>query len=228
MQSINQLTAKITNNLSNQMSKSTATNSWQSMTHFTARQANPQAVKVLAEMFTIWKSQYKTKMKEGAWDLLTAQIWAVALADMNMTQDEYYVSYRKSLSLEWLPTTPYDFLMLAREEIIKQYPDSFTAFKFACENEGMTADIKKPYSHVVIYETVKRIGSFTLKQADDRFFSNWDKVYQAVIKEHEQGADFTIPQSNRVEHKHFAADDNVAQNHLQNIKAMLAGKAGAA
>ena len=167
-------------------------------------------------------------MKESEWGLDTVKIWTLALTEMNITPDEFAMAHKKSLSLEWLPTTPYDFLMLAREEIIKKYPDSFTAFKFACENEGMTADIKKPYSHVVIYETVKRIGSFTLKQADDRFFSNWDKVYQAVIKEHEQGADFTIPQSNRVEHKHFAADDNVDHDHLAKIKAMLAGKAGAA
>ncbi len=182
----------------------------------------------IAAMFTTWKPLFKTKMKESEWGLDTVKIWTLALTEMNITPDEFAMAYKKSLSLEWPPTTPYDFLMLAREEIIKQYPDSFTAFKFACENEGMTADIKKPYSHVVIYETVKRIGSFTLKQADDRFFSNWDKVYQAAIKEHEQGADFTVPQSNRVEYKHFAADDNVANDHLAKIKAMLAGKAGAA
>lgn len=57
------------------------------------------------------------------------------------------------------------------------------------------------------------------------FLATWDRTYQAVIKEHEQGADFTIPQSNRVEHKHFAADDKVAHDHLAKIKAMLARKA---
>ena len=182
----------------------------------------------IASMFIGWKRLFGSKMNDDDWQQDTLQVWFIALNDLGMNQDEFNLAKRKSLGLQWACTAPADFLALARQEAKSKYPDSFTAFKFACENEGMTADIKKPYSHVVIYETVKRIGSFTLKQADDRFFSNWDKVYQAVIKEHEQGADFTIPQSNRVEHKHFAVDGNVFNDHLAKIKAMLAGKAGAA
>lgn len=216
MQSINQLTAQITNNLSNQMPKSTETNSWQSMTHFTAQQANPQAVKVLAEMFTIWKSQYKTKMKEGAWDLLTAQIWAVALADMNMTQDEYYVSYRKSLSLEWLPTTPYDFLMLAREEIIKQYPESRVAYMEA---------VHRRYPHEVIYETAQRIGTWELStKSEKETWAMWKDIYPKVCQEHASGIDFTLPVEKRLEQvqpKPASADK--VDEYLASIKKTLGG-----
>ena len=216
MQSINQLTAQITNNLSNQMPKSTETNSWQSMTHFTAQQANPQAVKVLAEMFTIWKSQYKTKMKEGAWDLLTAQIWAVALADMNMTQDEYYVSYRKSLSLEWLPTTPYDFLMLAREEIIKQYPESRVAYMEA---------VHRRYPHEVIYETAQRIGTWELStKSEKETWAMWKEIYPKVCQEHASGIDFTLPVEKRLEQvQPKPATAEQADEYLDRIKKMLGG-----
>ncbi len=181
----------------------------------------------ISSLFLGWKKLFAKKMNDDDWKADPVTVWYIALNDLGMNQDEFTLAKRKSLGLQWACTAPADFLALARQDAKSKYPDSFTAFKFACENEGMTADIKKPYSHVVIYETVKRIGSFTLKQADDRFFSNWDKAYQAVIKEHEQGADFTIPQSNRVEHKHFAADDKIANDHLAKIKSMLAGKGAA-
>lgn len=181
----------------------------------------------IASMFVGWKRLFGKKMRDNDWQDDTVTVWYIALNDLGMSQDEFALAKRKSLGLQWACTAPADFLALARQDAKSKYPDSFTAFKFACENEGMTADIKKPYSHVVIYETVKRIGSFTLKQADDRFFSNWDKAYQAVIKEHEQGADFTIPESHRIEQKHIPADEKVADDHLAKIKAMLAGKGAA-
>lgn len=94
-------------------------------------------------------------------------------------------------------------------------------------NIWITSDLHFGHDNIIEYCnrpcTKENHTNFILKQADDRFFSNWDKAYQTVIKEHEQGADFTIPQSNRVEHKHFAVDDNVAHDHLAKIKAMLAG-----
>lgn len=221
MQTINQALATMQPVIKNQTMNNTEINSWQSMTHFTAQQANPQLVKVLAEMFTIWKTQYKTKMKEGAWDLLTAQIWAVALQDLGMTQEEYYTSYRKSLSLEWLPTTAYDFVALARKPIEQNYPDSHTAFVFACQNEAKTSDIKQAYDHVVIHETVKRLGSFALKNADDKYFNTWDKRYQTVCQEHANGADFTIPVSNQIEQKRIVADDEFVNQKIKEIKEML-------
>ena len=177
----------------------------------------------IASLFKGWKRLFVKKMNDDDWQSDTVTVWYIALNDLGMTQSEFEISKRKSLGMQWACTAPADFLALARQGVKSKYPDSYTAFKFACENEGKTADIKKPYDHAVIYETVKRIGSFSLKQADDKFFSTWDRTYQAVIAEYEQGADFTIPQSNRVEHKHFAADDNVAKDHLAKIKAMLAG-----
>ena len=174
-------------------------------------------------MFIGWKRLFGSKMNDDDWQQDTLQVWFIALNDLGMNQDEFNLAKRKSLGLQWACTAPADFLALARQEAKSKYPDSFTAFKFACENKGRTADIKKPYSHVVVYETVKRLGSHALKHADSKYFGIWDKTYTQVIIEFEQGANFTIPESNRIEQKHIPADDNVAQNHLQNIKAMLAG-----
>ena len=155
-------------------------------------------------------------MKEGAWDLLTAQIWAVALADMNMTQDEYYVSYRKSLSLEWLPTTPYDFLMLAREEIIKQYPESRVAYMEA---------VHRRYPHEVIYETTQRIGTWELStKSEKETWAMWKEIYPKVCQEHASGIDFTLPVEKRLEQvQPKPATAEQADEYLDKIKKMLGG-----
>ena len=154
-------------------------------------------------------------------DLRTAELWTVGLKKLNVTLTEFLKAKEESICMKWPPTCVEDFVALVRSNT-SAYPDSFTAFKFACENEGRTADIKKPYSHVVVYETVKRLGSHALKHTDSKYFGIWDKTYTQVIIEFEQGANFTIPESNRIEQKHIPADDKVANDHLAKIKAMLA------
>lgn len=181
----------------------------------------------ISSLFLGWKKLFAKKMNDDDWKADTVTVWYIALNDLGMSQDEFTLAKRKSLGLQWACTAPADFLALARQDAKSKYPDSAAMFKMVCEQSGMDSKLRKPYPHGVVYETARRIGSHDLQKADDKFFGTWDRVYQAVIKEHEQGADFTIPQSNRVEHKHFAADDNVAHDHLAKIKAMLAGKGGA-
>lgn len=177
----------------------------------------------ISSLFLGWKKLFAKKMNDDDWKADTVTVWYIALNDLGMSQDEFTLAKRKSLGLQWACTAPADFLALARQDAKSKYPDSAAMFKMVCEQSGMDSKLRKPYPHCVVYETARRIGSHDLQKADDKFFGTWDRVYQAVIKEHEQGADFTIPQSNRVEHKHFAADDNVAKDHLAKIKAMLAG-----
>ena len=224
MQTINQLTAQITNNQLATLTNSEPKQMQSTETVDMQSEQFNQSLQMVICLFEDWKRMYGAKLKDRQnLDLRTAELWTVVLKKQKVTLKEFTKAHEESICLEWPPTSADDFIKLARTLIASNYPDSYTAFTFACQNEGKTADIKAAYEHVVIYETVRRIGSYALKNADDKYFSTWDKVYQAVIAEHEQGADFTIPQSNRVEHKHFAADDNVAKDHLAKIKAMLAG-----
>ena len=177
----------------------------------------------IASMFVGWKRLFGKKMRDNDWQDDTVQVWYIALNDLGMSQDAFSLAKRKSLGLQWPCTAPADFMALVSDGSASKYPDSETVFRFACENEGRTADNKKPYSHVVVYETVKRLGSHALKHADSKYFGIWDKTYTQVIIEFEQGANFTIPESNRIEQKHIPADEKVADDHLAKIKAMLAG-----
>ena len=223
MQTISQLTAKITNNQLATLTGYEQKQPINTATVDTTSEQFNQSLQMVIDLFEDWTRMFGSKLQgRQNLDLRTAELWTVGLKKLNVTLTEFLKAKEESICMKWPPTCVEDFVALVRSNT-SAYPDSFTAFKFACENEGRTADIKKPYDHAVIYETVKRIGSFSLKQADDKFFDTWDKTYQSVIKEHEQGADFTIPQSNRVEHKHFAADDKTASGHLAKIKAMLAG-----
>lgn len=174
----------------------------------------------IAAMFTTWKPLFKTKMKESEWGLDTVKIWTLALTEMNITPDEFAMAHKKSLSLEWQPTTPADFIKLARFGGVDEFPDMQKAY-FDGAN--------KKYDHEVVYEACRRVGFLNMHEGFEReTYPKWREIYPQVCEEYRQGARFTVPETNQLGYKHTVADDNVAQNHLQNIKAMLAGKAGAA
>ena len=167
---------------------------------------------------------YGAKLKDRKnLDLRTAELWTVVLKKQNVTLKEFTKAHEESICLEWPPTSADDFIKLVRKPIVSNYPDSHAAFTFACQNEGKTAYIKAAYEHVVIYKTVRRIGSYALKNADDKYFSNWDKAYQAVCQEHTHGADFTIPKTHRLEAVKQVASDEVVSDVFAKAKAMLAG-----
>ena len=223
MQSINQLTAQITNNQLATLTSYEQKQPINTATVDTTSEQFNQSLQMVIDLFEDWTRMFGSKLQgRQNLDLRTAELWTVGLKKLNVTLTEFLKAKEESICMKWPPTCVEDFVALVRSNT-SAYPDSFTAFKFACENEGRTADIKKPYSHVVVYETVKRLGSHALKHADSKYFGIWDKTYTQVIIEFEQGANFTIPESNRIEQKHIPADHNVAKDHLAKIKAMLAG-----
>ena len=213
MQSINQLLPQHNNN---QAMKPTATISWQNLNESLQNTAiNAHLMTAIAAMFTTWKPLFKTKMKESEWGLDTVKIWTLALTEMNITPDEFAMAHKKSLSLEWQPTTPADFIKLARFGSVDDLPEMQKAY-FDGAN--------KKYEHEVVYEACRRVGFLNMHEGFEReTYPKWREIYPQVCEEYRQGARFTVPETNQLGYKHTVADDNVAQNHLQNIKAMLAG-----
>lgn len=133
-------------------------------------------------------------MRDEDWMPDTAEIWAIALTDLRITGKELAVAQRKSMSLEWPPTAPADFLALGRTETASNYPDSRQAYLAAANGD---------YKHEVALETAKRVGSWELKtQPESVSYKSWQKHYVEVCEEHSQGADFKVPQTHRVEHSH--------------------------
>lgn len=133
-------------------------------------------------------------MRDEDWMPDTAEIWAIALTDLRITGKELAVAQRKSMSLEWPPTAPADFLALGRTEIASNYPDMKQAYLAAANGD---------YKHEVALETAKRVGSWELKtQPESVSYKSWQKHYVEVCEEHSQGADFKVPETHRVEHSH--------------------------
>jgi len=133
-------------------------------------------------------------MRDEDWMPDTAEIWAIALTDLRITGKELAVAQRKSMSLEWPPTAPADFLALGRTETASNYPDMKQAYLAAANGD---------YKHEVALETAKRVGSWELKtQPESVSYKSWQKHYPEVCEEHSNGADFKVPETHRVEHSH--------------------------
>lgn len=133
-------------------------------------------------------------MKDEDWMLDTVEVWAIALTDLKITRTELFTAQRKSMSLEWPPTAPADFLALGRTETASNYPDMKQAYLAAANGD---------YKHEVALETAKRVGSWELKtQPESISYKSWQKHYPEVCEEHSQGADFKVPETHRVEHSH--------------------------
>lgn len=133
----------------------------------------------------------------------TAEIWAIALTDLRITGKELALAQRKSMSLEWPPTAPADFLALGRTDTASEYPSAQAAFDNACCQCGLIEDryIKRQWLHAVVLETANRIGWGKLKNANNYFLKTFTSVYEQVVTEHQNGATFVIPQSHQVEYE---------------------------
>ncbi len=124
----------------------------------------------------------------------TVEVWAIALTDLRITGKELAVAQRKSMSLEWPPTAPADFLALGRTETASEYPDMRAEYLAAAQGQ---------YKYEVTLETAKRVGTWELKtQPESISYKSWQKHYPKVCEEHSQGADFSVPVSHQVQYSH--------------------------
>lgn len=145
-------------------------------------------------------------MKDEDWLADTVSIWFVALNDLEVTEAEFAQAKRKSLSLEWPPTAPFDFLKLSRQGVkSSEYPDTRKAYEHAVDYSGRLFDDRNDWKHVVIYETARRIGFTKLATSSERFtWVLWRDVYSKVCDEHKEGAEFVLPldKSKQLAHSH--------------------------
>ena len=132
----------------------------------------------------------------------TVEVWAIALTDLKITRTELFTAQRKSMSLEWPPTAPADFLALGRIETASEYPAAQSAFMTACQNCGMRGDVKRDWKHEVVYETANRIGWGKLASATDYYFKTFQEIYEQVVSEHKSGDRFVIPEERQLAYEH--------------------------
>lgn len=97
-----------------------------------------------------------------------------------MTNDEFEIAFINSLKEHWSPTSPADFLALARKPTADNYPDSDSAYIEAANGN---------YLHAVCHETAMRIGIFELRTQDSYITSKqWQRIYKDVCIEHSKNA----------------------------------------
>ena len=141
-------------------------------------------------------------MKAEDWSIETIELWAIALTDLQITKSEFETARRKSLSLEWMPTAPADFLKLSRTDKTSNYPDMKAAYLQAANGE---------YKHEVILETAKRVGTWELKtQPESVSYKSWQQHYPIVCEEHSKRKSFKVPESHQVEYEHTPVQPNTA------------------
>src|SRR5690606_5696667 len=169
------------------------------------RQPTQQLQDAIEVTFTTWKRLFRTKMRDEDWMPDTAEIWAIALTDLRITGKELAVAQRKSMSLEWPPTAPADFLALGRTGSSNGYPDTRKAYEHAVDYSGRLFDDRDDWKHVVIYETARRIGFTKLATSSELYtWSLWRDNYAKVCDEHKAGAEFNLPldKSKQLAHSH--------------------------
>lgn len=135
----------------------------------------------------------------------TVEVWAIALTDLQITKKELVTAQRKSMSLEWPPTAPADFLALGRTGVGGGYPEIRKAYEHAVDYSGRLFDDRDDWKHVVIYETARRIGFTKLATSSELFtWSLWRDTYAKVCDEHKEGAEFILPldKSKQLAHSH--------------------------
>lgn len=147
-------------------------------------------------MFEDWKKIYGAKLQDRQeLDVRTTELWAIALQQLKITPKEFNLCMSKSISLQWPPTAPADFLALGRTETTSPYPEIKDAYNRAANNK-----FKK---HEVIYETARRVGFWNLKtQSEHVSYKAWQEHYPTVCNEHSEGARFTVPVSHQVAYEH--------------------------
>lgn len=143
------------------------------------------------ETFTLWKANFKSKMNPADWTLQTAEIWAMALADMGWSENAHKLATRKAMQLEWPPSSAKEFHRLA---ILVMFDDAHKAYQQACSGRFRSA---------AAYETTQRLGgSRELHMMDTKLsWIKWQSVYDEVCGEIIKGAVFTQPQTRQIEQK---------------------------
>ena len=198
MQTINQLTANLTTLTNSEQKQELSTE-----THSQTQANSERSINLVIDLFEDWLRMYGSKLKERqTLDLRTAELWTLAIKNSGITLKEFNQAAELSLNLKWPPTAAQDFIELVRQNKPSEYPAAQSAFTTACQNCGMRGDVKRDWKHEVVYETANRIGWGVLASATEYYFKTFQEIYEQVVSEHRNGADFKVPETHRVEHSH--------------------------
>lgn len=181
-----------------------------------------QAMRFVLGIFKKWSLVFGNKYKLENLDPDILELWATALGDLQATPEEVAIATRVSLTQKWPPSTPADFIELAREG--GEYPDVNKAFRVACNNSAVTgSDVPLNWLHDVVRESARRFGMFDLARADTSELGRFKTIYNEVVAEHRGGADFRVPKSHRIELQEKPVDPEVAEEYITKIRASLRG-----
>lgn len=162
-------------------------------------------------MFTDWKMWFGNKMKVSDWQMDRALLWANYLTAKQITRREFETAKTASLDLDFPPNNPKEFLDLGR---VDEFMDVYQAYIEATHNRYPTAEI---------YETACRVGMYELRSKSEKtMYPIWQKFYEKVCQEVRNGKVFTLPKSQRIEHKHEPVSPSVAQQYLAKMRRMVA------
>lgn len=130
-------------------------------------------------LFEIWQNNFGAKLqdrKAGALTMETVNVWSVALTQFDMTDIEFENALMLSLKLEWPPSSPADFVMLARRAVTTQFPDCYTAYVQAANSN---------YLHAVCEVTASRVGEYRIRtQSENAVYREWQATYKEVCEEY--------------------------------------------
>lgn len=162
-------------------------------------------------MFTEWKMWFGNKMKVSDWQMDRALLWANYLTAKHITKREFLAAKTASLDLDFPPNNPKEFLDLGR---VDEFMDVYQAYIEATHYR---------YPNAVIYETASRVGMYELRSKSEKtMYPIWQKFYEKVCQEVRNGKVFTLPKSQRIEHKHEPISYSEAQQYLAKMRGMVA------
>lgn len=182
--------------------KSTATlMPWSESEPYDNEQMLRQLTKEIVRLFGEWQLNFGNKAPVKNYPIQKAALWARVILYMQPTSDQWRLAKENSLFEEWPPSSARDLLALA-PVTNPCYPDMHQAY--------IDAAVNQKYTHAVVYETARRVGFWDLKSKSETVtYKRWQQLYPQVCYEDADGANFVLPQSRQITHKHIPmADDS--------------------
>ncbi len=190
---------------------------WMQTQQPTLQDSNPsdQLIEAIRTLFMQWKAWFKNKMKtrddDFDWSFDMVLVWARYLTKKVITAKEFSTASELSFDQDWMPNNAKEFLDLARQPVVSNYPDMRQAYLDATQGK---------HKHAVALETAKRVGEWDIKSKPESMtYKAWQQHYPIVCSEHSNGAEFTTPVSRQVQYEHTPVRAGTAAS--ANIDAFL-------
>lgn len=170
-------------------------------------------VKLFFDMKLWFKNRMTTDGLEYSYD--EACLWATYLFNKGITQRDFILAKNRLLETakkdSYPINNPQEFLNLIKESEFLTPREAFIV---------ATSDDYNPYNyHVVIYETIRRIGEYFLKNDNERYtYPIFRDTYTQVCDEFKQGVVFSYPPNIDIEKVSISPFCNMLDNWRKNKK----------